>query len=261
MTVPDDFFLDRPRDNFKEEIEDWLTSDLTAALAPKHEQRRATIAPRFEAPARPVRTDWPQDVRSEIYIHRLMRIWMKRLAMVAALFVIGIIGMSAFSFVSAAATPGALPEPPAAPAVTAIGLPVAEAPAVESAAAPVAPTAPVAPAAPDAPVAPVAPAAPAAPAAPVAPVAPAAPVASADYVIAVGVFANREHADQLADTLERAGLPAMPRSLQRGARELNQIVIGPVLSRADAGAGLRRLRALGGFDDARVISGTAALGR
>jgi cell division septation protein DedD len=101
----------------------------------------------------------------------------------------------------------------------------------------------------------------AAPAAPVARVEPAAAIthastaSSGDYLVAVGVFASREHVNQIVDALERAGLPAMQRALQRGTRELNQIVLGPFLSRADADRDLQRLRQLGGFDDARVIAG------
>lgn len=77
--------------------------------------------------------------------------------------------------------------------------------------------------------------------------------ARGDYFVAVGLFASRDHADQLVDTLGHAGLPAMQRTVQHGARTLEQIVLGPFLSRADASADLQRLQQLGGFADARVI--------
>ena len=74
-----------------------------------------------------------------------------------------------------------------------------------------------------------------------------------EYLVAVGLFASRERADQLVDALTQAGLPAMQRPLQLRQREMQQIVLGPFFSRSDAVADLRRLQALGGYDDARVI--------
>jgi cell division septation protein DedD len=78
--------------------------------------------------------------------------------------------------------------------------------------------------------------------------------ADGNFLVAVGVFSSRARADQLLDMLAHAGLPAMQRSVQRGTRSLNQIVLGPFLSRADANADLHRLQLLGGFDDARVMT-------
>ena len=75
-----------------------------------------------------------------------------------------------------------------------------------------------------------------------------------EYLVAVGVFAGRDRADQIVDALTQAGLPAMQRSVQLRRQEAQQIVIGPFFSRSDADAGLRKLQAIGGYDDANVIS-------
>ncbi len=56
--------------------------------------------------------------------------------------------------------------------------------------------------------------------------------------------------------LTQAGLPAMQRPFQLRRQQVQQIVLGPFFSRADAVADLRRLQALGGYDDARVIDST-----
>ena len=70
------------------------------------------------------------------------------------------------------------------------------------------------------------------------------------------MFASRDRADQLVDALTQAGLPAMQRSFQLRRQQVQQIVLGPFFSRADAVADLRRLQALGGYDDASVIDST-----
>ena len=76
---------------------------------------------------------------------------------------------------------------------------------------------------------------------------------SGEYLVAVGLFSSRDRADQVVEALTQAGLPAMERPFQLRVREVQQIVIGPFFSRSDAVAALRRLQALGGYDDARVI--------
>ena len=48
----------------------------------------------------------------------------------------------------------------------------------------------------------------------------------------------------------------MQRPFRLRQRDVQQIVLGPFFSRADAVADLRRLQALGGYDDASVIDGT-----
>jgi type II secretory pathway predicted ATPase ExeA/cell division protein FtsN len=252
--IADDFFTDERVDTFQDDIENWLTEDLAASSrssrpsastreatpdVPRVQPRRSPITPRLELPTRPVRTDWPQDVRSEPYIDKLLRLWLKRTGIAAAIVLAGFAAMAAYSVWSRAAEAAdATPEQPV-PVVT------APAPAAQADVPPVAAAAPVAPE--------PAAVAPAAEPPAVAP-APASSDASGGYLIAVGVFANRGRADQLLDTLAGAGLPVMQRTLQRGTRELNQIVLGPFLSRADAGVDLQRLRGLGGFDDARIIT-------
>ena len=76
---------------------------------------------------------------------------------------------------------------------------------------------------------------------------------SGDYLVVVGLFASRDRADQLVDTLTRAGLPVMQRPFELRRQQVQQVVLGPFFSRADAVADLRRLQALGGHDDAKVI--------
>ena len=48
----------------------------------------------------------------------------------------------------------------------------------------------------------------------------------------------------------------MQRSFQLRRQQVQQIVLGPFFSRADAIADLRRLQAMGGYKDASVIDGT-----
>jgi type II secretory pathway predicted ATPase ExeA/cell division septation protein DedD len=258
-SIVDEFFAEERDDSFQDDVENWLatelaspartprptpTSSTAAPVPPRPEPRRTTMAPRLEVPARPVRTDWPADVRSERYIDKLIRVWVKRAAITAAVLLVVIAaiagGYSVWSKSVITDQAQAAPDAPA-PAARLLTEPAPQAKA-EATTAP----APAAPAE-EAPAA-VAAAAPVE-ATPVAP--------TSDYFVAVGVFASREHVNQIVDTLERAGLPAMQRSLQRGTRELNQIVLGPFLNRGDAAKDLQRLRELGGFDDAHVIAADA----
>jgi cell division septation protein DedD len=255
-SIVDEFFAEERDDSFRDDVENWLatelatpartprpatTSSTAAPVAPRPEPRRTTMAPRLEVPARPVRTDWPADVRSERYIDKLIRVWVKRAAITVALLLVVIAAIAAgYSVWSGSVITDQAQAAPAAPA-PAVSLLTEPAPRASAPAA----TAPA-----PAPPAEEAPAAVAA----VARVAPASVAARSDYFVAVGVFASREHVNQIVDTLERAGLPAMQRALQRGTRELNQIVLGPFLNRGDADKDLQRLRELGGFDDARVIA-------
>lgn len=78
---------------------------------------------------------------------------------------------------------------------------------------------------------------------------------SGEYLVAVGLFSDRQRADQLVDALSRAGLPAMQRAFELRRERVEQIVLGPYVSRADADSDLRRLRQLGAHDDARVVVG------
>ena len=77
-----------------------------------------------------------------------------------------------------------------------------------------------------------------------------------EYIVAVGLFTNRDRADEIMDSLTRAGLPAMQRAVQHRGQPVQQIVLGPFFNRDDAAADLRRLLALGGYDGATVIDTT-----
>lgn len=226
---------------FKQQVDRWVAQDLApparslsplpavpddgAPVTPKPERRRAPAAGRpGAATPRVVTTDWPRDLRSETYVHRLWRLWARRAAMAVALLVALNAGLVGAALVPAALTPPALPQLPQAPAAAAPGIALAVAPPVE--AAPVASAPAVA-----------------------------APAADAgDYLVAVGLFASHDRADQLVDALTQAGLPAMQRPVQLRQQLVQQVVLGPYFRRADADADLRRLRGLGGFGDAGVIS-------
>lgn len=229
-------------ENFKKHIDHWVAQDLAprpltprhvafadeAPVAPAPERRHAPrtvprAAPRREALARTVTTDWPRDLRSETYVHRLWRMWVKRAAIALAVIVALGATMVGASLLSGTLTSPALPALPEAPALAVPGIALPEAPLT---------------------VAPVAPASLAA--------APSAAV-SGEYLVAVGLFASRDRADQLVDALTQAGLPAMQRPFQFRRQQVQQIVLGPFFSRSDAVADLRRLQALGGYDDATVI--------
>ena len=81
---------------------------------------------------------------------------------------------------------------------------------------------------------------------------------SAEFLVAVGLYASRERADRVVDELAQAGLPAMQRGVQFRRQQLEQIVLGPFLSRPEAVAALLRLQLLGGYDDATVINSSRA---
>ncbi|MEP6783651.1 MAG: SPOR domain-containing protein, partial [Acidobacteriota bacterium] len=222
--------------SFTKDIEQWVAQDLgPPSRTPSHPsalfnddapiaappQRRVTSnTPRQEVPTRIIKTDWPKDVRSGIYVHKLFRVWARRAAIAMAAFMIFTAVMAGDSLLSSAMNPGELPATPDRPAPAMPGLVLREVP-------------------PDVPVTNAAPVA-----------------ASAGYIVAVGLFASPERAQQLVDDLARTGLPATQRSLEPGNRQLNQIVLGPFLTRADAAEDLRRLQKLGGFDDARIVDGS-----
>lgn len=87
---------------------------------------------------------------------------------------------------------------------------------------------------------------------------PALAAAAGDYLVAVGLFANLDRADWLVQELTQAGLPADQRPFQFRGREVQQVVLGPFAGRSDAVTGLRRLRQLGGYDDANVVNPVVA---
>ena len=240
---------------FRKKIDEWVEQELappSRTLTPVSggdappSQRRPTSRPaRRESPVSTGVTDWPRDTRSETYLQKLLRTWMKRAAILLAVFAGANLALAGASFLAAALSSPALPAAPAAPvaASPATALPDATQPG---------PT-PPGPATPDAPAADV-------PAATTAIVPDAKPVATSgattEYLVGVGLFASSERADQLLDTLTQSGLPAMQRPFQLGAKQVHQVVLGPFFSRADAVAEMRRLQGLGGFDDATLISST-----
>jgi type II secretory pathway predicted ATPase ExeA/cell division septation protein DedD len=228
---------------FKSEVDNWAAQDLAPPPPPGARtprpvmavdekpvalpaQRRpaSRTASRRETPARTVTTDWPRDLRSETYLQRLWRKWAKRVAIGLAVFVVlnaAVVGASVL--LDSLMTPPVLPALPEAPVVALPGL------APPQASATIALDEPPS-------------------------VAAASVTDSAEYLVTVGLFASRDHADQVVDALTQAGLPAMERPFQLRQQQVRQIALGPFFSRSEAVAGLRRLQALGGYDDASVIS-------
>ena len=233
------------QNNFSSEIDQWVAQALepsARALTQRHaavgedrtatEQRRGpSTAQKRDARARSVKTDWPRDVRSETYLQRLARTWTKRAAIAAAVFAAINLGMAGASLLGDALTAPVLPSLPTPPALAMPGIAVMEEPSAEPPVS-VAASVPVAAAS--------------------VPVAASIPV-SEEYLVSVGLFASRERAEQLLDVLAQAGLPAMVRPIQLRRQQVQQIALGPYFSRTDAIEDLRRLQALGGYDDANVI--------
>jgi cell division septation protein DedD len=172
-------------------------------------------------------------VRSETYLQRLARTWTKRVAIAAAVFAAINVGIAGASLLGDGLTAPVLPPLPAPPALEAPGLALIEVPSAEPAVS-VAASVPAVSAPVDAAAAASAP-------------------VSEEYLVSVGLFASRERADQLLDVLAQAGLPAMVRPIQLRRQQVQQIALGPYFSRTDAIEDLRRLKALGGYDDASVI--------
>ena len=226
-------------ENFDTQIDKWVEKDLVPpsraltslpvfADPPKRRSvgRREVAAPHHLAGAPYVTTDWPRDVRAETYMQKVRRTWARRAAIAAVAFV---------SVMAALAGASLLPVSEA-PAATLAALP-------ELDVRPLTPLVPLAAAVREEPVSGM----------PRGGASVSAAAVAGDYLVAVGLFASRERADQLVDALTQAGLPAMQRPFQLRRQEMQQIVLGPFFSRSEAVAELQRLRALGGYDDARVI--------
>ena len=227
--------------DFQQQIDTWVAQDLgpdsrrltsravvTADAAPRQRTARGT-APRRDMAARPVKTDWPRDLRSETYMQRLWRVWSRRAAIAIAVVIavnLALVGISFFpGFRDTTVAPPLTDLPATAHGISPLAAPVGESrPSGETSIA--------------------------------IPVADAAPAAEAgDFLIAVGLFASAERADELVESLTQAGLPAMQRPFQMNRGEVQQVVLGPFFSRAEAAADLRRLQELGGFADARIVAG------
>jgi len=228
-------------EGFKNEIDNWVSQELVPSAsrrevtslealfpdevpAKRQPQRRpAPGTPKRQAAPRKVTIDWQRDLRSETYIQKLRRIWTKRVLIALAAFVMLNVVIAGASFALDTLTPPVLPETPEAPALAVPGIaPTADAPVESDAVASDS-------------------------------IAPTSITGSGEFLVAVGLFASRDRADHVVEALTQAGLPAMERPVQLRVRQAQQIVIGPFFSRSDAVAALRRLQALGGYDDARVI--------
>jgi len=230
-----------PEDSIDHEIKEWLAKELAppsrslsgapAARAerPGTNRRISPAAPAAQkGPRRSHQLDWPRSMRSQTNMERLMRLWAKWAACVVG----GVLATHAI--LAGAAYVLALENASVERQPSAVAAPAALLSTATATAAPVALVASVAP---------------------VAPVEPAASGFSAEYFVAVGIFADPARADRLVELLTRAGMPAMQRSVQRRQSSVQQIVLGPFFSQAEAAADLKRLQALGGYNDARVVDG------
>lgn len=250
--------LDGGAEDFDKTVDEWLTQELeptfrkfsplpaftahaTDAKSSRQPTAKKSVA-RREAPAKSGWIDTQGELRAETYIHRLARRW----ATWAAIVMVGTATLGAAGFVASrlpaklSAVMQTLPALPAAPAfavpgLRAVAVPPAEAPAPSTETPAAAAEAPAPSAETPAPAA-----------------------AAGDYLVAVGLFANLNRADWLVQELTQAGLPANQRPFQFRGREVQQVVLGPFASRSDAVAGLRRLRQLGGYDDANVVNTVVA---
>lgn len=175
----------------------------------------------FVRRAVPTQTSWHDlqgELRSETYVHRVVRVWARRVATA---------GVCVAALATVVAGVSLIPERLAGPMMASADLP----------ALPAAPTFAVSGLVP--------------PATP--PVEAPQPAVSGDYLVAVALFASRERADRLVEDLTQAGLPAVQRPFQLRRQSLRQVVLGPFVNRSDAVVELQRLRQLGGYDDARVF--------
>ena len=221
-------------ESFQKEIDHWVSQDLAPPA------RRLTSLQMFldEAPVKPrrspsrretstptVTTERTRHPRPQTYIGRALRRWAKRAAIAVAVLVAVTMAFVGVSLLLETQEPLSLPRLPEAPAKAVSGLALITTPLTE--APPIAATRTETPQAIAAP---------------------------GDFLVAVGLFASRERADQLVDALTQAGLPAMQRPQQLRTQEVQQIVLGPYFNRADAVADLGRLKAMGGYNDASVIA-------
>jgi cell division septation protein DedD len=180
-------------------------------------------------------------------MQRLARMWAKRAIVAAACFMafnVALFGASHLSnrLVAMMTEPELVPAPPAAPTlpIPELSLPV---PAASGATTPAAASTPASPSSSEIPR----------PAA-----APPAPLSVGDHFVAVGLFASRERSDRLVQNLTVAGFPAQQRPYPFRQRIVQQVLLGPFVTRREATTSLARLREIGGFDDANVVVIAAA---
>ena len=223
-------------EQFEKQVDSWVEQDLApasrkltppqAAFADEAPAERRRPAPKARTMPRPVAPiDWPKD-HSQTYMEKLGRRWAKRAAIVVGGLLAANLVMAGASLLSSALTPTALPSVTEAAAVATPGVTVVEAAQADVAGA----------------------------STPTPSKAPAVDTGAGEFLVGVGMFASAERADRLVEALTQAGLPAMQRPVQLRRQQVQQIVLGPFLSRLEAAAGLQRLQALGGYDDARIVS-------
>ncbi len=234
-------------ENFQQQIDNWVEQDLAPPSRPLRPHRPAvdefapesTSAARPKLPARKVVATASRERNSATYMQKFWRRWAKRAAIAVGALVAFNMTVVGASLLQELQAPPELPLLPTAPAravagLALIGTPLPGASLLE---APSAGSSRFEASRPDT-------------------SARVAAEVAGEYVVAVGLFASRERADQIVEALTQAGLPAMQRPVRLRLQEVQQIVLGPFFSRSDAVADLRRLQALGGYDDAGVVDST-----
>jgi type II secretory pathway predicted ATPase ExeA len=216
-------------EHFKKEIEHWVEQELAAAVGavaapsrkPVTNQTRPVKRTPPPTPAKgrenSRRTEWPRDFRSETYMHRVARLCVKWIGVGLGVFVVLNIGLLAASTVSMMLLPPSMPDRPEAPERIVVSLPALHVPPHDFE------------------------------------ILPETIGETPNYGVAVGLFFDGARADAVVDALTKEGLPAMQRPLTLRGQPMQQIMLGPFFTRADALADMQRLKKLGGYDDASVV--------
>jgi type II secretory pathway predicted ATPase ExeA len=108
--------------DFQQEINDWVEQELAPAFRtppralaePASRRSSASPAQKRDA-ARAVTTDWPRHVRSETYMQKMLRMWVKRAAIAAGVLIAGNIAVAVASLLLGSLSLPILPSVPEAP--------------------------------------------------------------------------------------------------------------------------------------------------
>jgi type II secretory pathway predicted ATPase ExeA len=107
--------------DFQQEINDWVEHELAPAFRTpprtlaEPASRRSSASPAQKRDATRVTTDWPRHVRSETYMQKMLRMWVKRAVIVAGVLIAGNIAIAVASLVVGSLSLPILPSVPEAP--------------------------------------------------------------------------------------------------------------------------------------------------
>ncbi len=124
--------LSREPQDFQKDVDDWVETELPSTSRPESplfagldlppQPRPVPAAPAKRtpssktAPQRGIKNDWPRNVRSETYVQRFMRIWLRRGAIALAAFVAANLVLAGLTSFLSLLEPAALPMLPIPPA-------------------------------------------------------------------------------------------------------------------------------------------------